>query len=419
MGPYEVELDPEEVNATSSSKSTPLAKAGSSRDRKNGANDSNAQPELQKTPKTLPKTPLHIRLDTGTISANLPSKVTKPTAKTVKLVKDLNSSKKAAIDKMVVSECQLLVQVLSRPTAGSENGGSNCSGVKTGDVSSGRSSPFTAHQRVETAGTHFSNMSHMSRSGDATGGDTTKILSTDVSFPDSQDLGDNLESNHNAVVLNEGEEVDNICAQQMNCENNFSTDAQCGSSMNNNDDDVEIYDDSPSLNRTRSLLLLKKQAIVSMLTDFKRKLGSSDIANSSMQSNVSVDCDSAPLPGKYPTTRIPVYEPLEENVEPETTYWNLIGKEGPCGEANPNESEFIRDAKLTFDEWIQKGSEFEKEQQDLNEKAIIARMKFDKRFQFILDNLDEFAMKLEKCGEEINKRSEILKEYCSKIVDQI
>lgn len=48
-----------------------------------------------------------------------------------------------------------------------------------------------------------------------------------------------------------------------------------------------------------------------------------------------------------------------------------------------------------------------------------ARMKFNKRFQLVLDNLDEFAVKLEKSGKEINKRSEMLKEYCSKIVNEI
>ena len=55
----------------------------------------------------------------------------------------------------------------------------------------------------------------------------------------------------------------------------------------------------------------------------------------------------------------------------------------------------------------------------LMKRVILARLKFDKRVKFLKDNLDTFALNLEKYGTEVNKRSEILKEYCSKIVDEI
>lgn len=265
--------------------------------------------------------------------------------------------------------------------------------------SSGPSSPFTVQQRAETAGTNFSNMS---TSRDVTGGDTTKHMSH-IST-DRFETG----ASGNDLLIGLGD-VD----ISMDAEYDGSREEEC----------------SPTLNRKRSIIDLdeasKRQKIVNMFNKVKNKMSSID-SEGSMNSNIGVNGGSdfevtatATEMGKYQIVNQPVYDPIED--ESESTYLELIGKtNNECEvELNPNEKEFLEDARLKFDEWIEKGEEINREHLRLTHNAILARMKFNKRFQLVLDNLDEFAVKLEKSGKEINKRSEMLKEYCSKIVNEI
>lgn len=121
-------------------------------------------------------------------------------------------------------------------------------------------------------------------------------------------------------------------------------------------------------------------------------------------------------PKKYCVDDKPIYEYMEGE---DVIYHEIMGKKNNTEEFDDNEKQFFDFVHLNFDQWCEKSIEFNKEYENLMKKVILARMKFDKRVKFLKNNLDTFALNLEKYGTEINKRSEILKEYCSKIVDEI
>lgn len=336
--------------------------------------------------KSTPKTPAVVKIEPNT-GAPVANKVN------VQKTKGLSPSR-SLINKLGSPSSAFYVPVPTRPEK---------RGVKN-VPSSVASSSFTIQQRIETAGTNFSNMS---TSRDATGGDTTKLMS----HINSTD-GFNLEGNGN-LLLGLGD---------------ISMDAQYGS---DDDEEEEEGEESPTLNRKRPTPLdldevSKKQKIVSLFNEVKNRISIIG-SDESMNSNIGVDggSDYENMPekvasaavGKYQVINKPVFEAIDG--ENESTYLGLIGKTNGAVELNNNEWKFLEDSKLKFDEWIEKGETINREHLQLTHKAVMARMKFDKRFQLILDNLDDFAIKLEKCGDEINKRSEMLKEYCSKIINEI
>lgn len=121
-------------------------------------------------------------------------------------------------------------------------------------------------------------------------------------------------------------------------------------------------------------------------------------------------------PPKYQVDNKPIYEYMEGEDE---IYYEIMGKKSRDEELDSNEKQFFEFVHMNFEQWSEQSISFIREYDTLMKRVILARLKFDKRVKFLKDNLDTFALNLEKYGTEINKRSEILKEYCSKIVDEI
>ncbi|GMM29135.1 hypothetical protein DAMA08_018510 [Martiniozyma asiatica (nom. inval.)] len=126
-------------------------------------------------------------------------------------------------------------------------------------------------------------------------------------------------------------------------------------------------------------------------------------------------------PDKYVKCNLPIFEKLSSDEEEEKNEGKAIDvtKYNVHEKMSAIKNGFSSYNKLKFEEWCEKSSEFMKEYEMLHHKVLMARKKFDTRFQYLISNLDDFALQLEQCGVEIKKRSEILKEYCSKIVKEI
>lgn len=122
------------------------------------------------------------------------------------------------------------------------------------------------------------------------------------------------------------------------------------------------------------------------------------------------------IPLKYYIDGKPIYEHMEGE---EAFYYDIIGKKNKEEKVDDNEKQFLEFVHLNFDQWREQNEAMVKEYDRLMKKVIVARLKFDRRVQFLKKNIDSFALHLEKYGEEIGKRSDILKEYCSKIVSEM
>lgn len=121
-------------------------------------------------------------------------------------------------------------------------------------------------------------------------------------------------------------------------------------------------------------------------------------------------------PPQYRINEKPIYEYMEGE---DAIYFDIMGKKDVTEKLDNNEKQFFDFVHLNFNQWVKQSELFNHEYKKLMEKVVVARIKFDKRFQYLRKNLDDFALNLEKFGTDINKRSEILKEYCNKIVNEI
>lgn len=149
--------------------------------------------------------------------------------------------------------------------------------------------------------------------------------------------------------------------------------------------------------------------------------------NDSYDSNIATDgsaeasmndnSDIRPLtPKKYQIDEVPTYEYMEGE---DQMYYEIMGKNKETEELDDNEKQFFNFVHMNFEQWSEQSILFVKEYESLMRRVMLARLKFNKRIKFLKNNLDEFALNLEKYGIEINKRGEILKEYCSKIVNEM
>lgn len=169
----------------------------------------------------------------------------------------------------------------------------------------------------------------------------------------------------------------------------------------------------------------KKQKL-NIFNNSGRKISDSrDDKENSFNSTNATDGSDEPVPDttkrprtptKYIVDDKPIYEYMEGEDE---IYYEIMGKKSREEELDNNEKQFFEFVHMNFDQWSEQSTSFIKEYDALMKRVILARLKFDKRVKFLKDNLDTFALNLEKYGTEVNKRSEILKEYCSKIVDEI
>ena len=133
-------------------------------------------------------------------------------------------------------------------------------------------------------------------------------------------------------------------------------------------------------------------------------------------SDEEVITDKIIPPPKYKVIDTPVYEYMEGE---DAIYYEILGKKDRNEELDNNEKQFFEFVSYGFEQWSEQSLIFTREYNNLMKKVILARIKFDRRVKYLKDNLDIFALDLEKQGEEINKRSDILKEYCEKIVQEI
>ena len=170
----------------------------------------------------------------------------------------------------------------------------------------------------------------------------------------------------------------------------------------------------------------KKQKL-NIFNNSDRKISDSrDDKENSFNSTNATDGSDEPVPDiakkrpgtpkKYIVDVKPIYEYMEGEDE---IYYEIMGKKSREKELDSNEQQFFEFVHMNFEQWSEQSTSFIKEYDALMKRVILARLRFDKRVKFLKDNLDTFALNLEKYGTEVNKRSEILKEYCSKIVDEI
>jgi hypothetical protein len=142
---------------------------------------------------------------------------------------------------------------------------------------------------------------------------------------------------------------------------------------------------------------------------------SNDIEDSEM--NFGIDMGKRPkTPPKFYPDDKPIYEYMEGE---DAIYYEIMGKKDRNEVLDENEKQFSEYVHYDFKQWSEQSQSFVNEYDELLKRVILARIKFNKRFQFLKKNLDEFAINLENHGGEITKKSEILKEYCNKIVTEI
>lgn len=201
-------------------------------------------------------------------------------------------------------------------------------------------------------------------------------------------------------------------------------------------DDSGSFGSSPCVGQKIKLSKKKEQNLFQETKPLKKKHKSSNSVNDYRKENISFDSVEATdgdselrsqeygvfneqrpcTPPKYRIDNKPVYEYMEGE---DAIYFDIMGKKDITEKLDDNEKQFFDFVHLNFEQWAEQSERFNHEYKKLMEQVIVARIKFDKRFQYLRENLDEFAINLEKFGTDINKRSEILKEYCNKIVNEI
>ncbi|TID29520.1 hypothetical protein CANINC_001915 [Pichia inconspicua] len=201
--------------------------------------------------------------------------------------------------------------------------------------------------------------------------------------------------------------------------------------------DCNSFGSSPCIDQKIKLNKKKEQDLLDENKLLKKKkLKPSNLGNNQRKENVSFDSVDATdgdselrsqnygvfdeqrpcTPPNYRIDTKPVYEYMEGE---DAIYFDIMGKKDPTEKLDENEKQFFDYVHMNFEQWVEQSERFNHEYKTLMEQVIVARIKFDKRFQYLRENLDEFAINLEKFGSDINKRSEILKEYCNKIVNEI
>lgn len=147
-----------------------------------------------------------------------------------------------------------------------------------------------------------------------------------------------------------------------------------------------------------------------------REVDSMDAINGSDENSDKEEAGLIQTPLPYIIDEKPIYEYMEGE---DSVYYDILGKKDRNESLDENERQFLDYIHMNFDQWYEESGRFAKEYDVLTKKVILARLKFDRRIHFLRKSLDTFALNLEKYGEEIHKRSEILKEYCERIVTEV
>lgn len=290
------------------------------------------------------------------------------------------------------------------------------------DLSSKFSSPFNS--RVDTAGTNLTFL--------------TKGTNADISNKNL--ISKKIMSNHRNNVIN-NKQIHSLSSSEPTELLKIRD-----SSEMSNDENSNLLSSSPCINRKfkqnandpKNSNSKRKIDDQTLLKSFKKsKSKNMDESNKENESFNSTDANDGSLndeefedeedgrngrpktPIKFKPDSKPIFEYMEGE---DLIYYDIMGKNKNNNEnleLDENEKQFFEYVHYNFDQWKEQNEIFISEYNKLMQNVINARVKFNKRFQFLRKNLDEFAINLENHSDKISKKSEILKEYCNKIVTEI